>query len=63
LPFLAGEVYHKDLEGVKDGSEKKFYRIALDIRILFADNNLQHPKGDDRGKYVSESRQRRGSTG
>ena len=34
-------------------------QIALDSPVLFADNNPQHLKGNDRGKYVRESRQRR----
>lgn len=46
-----------------DGSPSKFLLFALDIKPVFVDNNTQHRKGNDRGKYVSESRQRRESTG
>jgi hypothetical protein len=37
--------------------------LALDIHPLFADNIPQHHKCFDRGKYLSGSRQRRGSIG
>ena len=46
-----------------DGSQSEFLLFALDTNPVFVDNNPQHRKGDDRGKYVSESRQRSESTG
>jgi len=42
----------------KKQTSKIFFPLALDSLTLFADNNSQHSKGDDRGKYVSKSRQR-----